>query len=201
MMMAGLRERKKEETRRRIAGVALELFARRGYDAVTVGEIAEAAGVAKVTLFNYFPTKDCLVLDGIHDDIASIVTRRRPGQAPLDALREHYLATAAHGPGDVGRMPAQVRIIAATPVLMAGLHQASMGQRHELAAALRDSAGGETAARLMAAQITAAITTVQEAFFQRLASGTPLEEASRLFAGDVEFAFDQLRDGIGGNRS
>ncbi|MFG1944743.1 TetR/AcrR family transcriptional regulator [Nonomuraea sp. NPDC048826] len=197
MMMAGLRERKKEETRRRIADVALELFAERGYDAVTVGEIAEAAGVAKVTLFTYFPSKDCLVLDGIHDDTAAIVTGRRPGQTPLDALREHYTAMAARGPADVGRMLAQVRIIAAAPALMAGVYQANMGQRYELAAALTDTAGSATAAQLMAAQITAAVTTVQEAFFQRLASGAPLEEAGRLLADDVDLAFDQLRDGLG----
>lgn len=201
MMMAGLRERKKEETRRRIAGVALELFAERGYDAVTVSEIAEAAGVAKVTLFNYFPSKDCLALDGIHDDLASIVARRRPGQTPLDALRAHYAAPAADGPRDVGRMLAQVRVIASTPVLMAGVYQAHMGQRHELAAALRDTAGSETAAQLMAAQITAVITTVEEAFFRRLASGTPLEEAGRMLASDVELAFDQLQDGIGKDKS
>lgn len=89
MMMAGLRERKKEQARRRIAEVALRLFDERGYDAVTVNEVAEAAGVAKVTLFAYFPSKDSLVLDGVKEDTAAIVAGRgdRP---PLQALREHY---------------------------------------------------------------------------------------------------------------
>ncbi|MEV1176468.1 helix-turn-helix domain-containing protein [Nonomuraea sp. NPDC049784] len=79
----GLRERKKEQTRRRIAEVALRLFDERGYDAVTVNEIAEVAGVAKVTLFNYFPTKDCLVTEGVKDDLAAIVS----GGVPLSAFQ------------------------------------------------------------------------------------------------------------------
>jgi len=47
------------------------MFAKRGYEAVTVNEIAEAAGVAKVTLFTYFPTKESLVLDVVKDSFVS----------------------------------------------------------------------------------------------------------------------------------
>ncbi|MET8006335.1 helix-turn-helix domain-containing protein [Nonomuraea glycinis] len=202
-MMAGLRQRKKEQTRLRIAEVALRLFGERGYDAVTVNEIAEAAGVAKVTLFSYFATKDCLVLDGIQDDPAGIVAARRPGQSPLDALREHYLAVAAQGADgvDVQRLLTQVRVVSETPALMAGVYQAHMGQRYELAAALEaaDSEGsevGELAARILAGQITAALTTVQEAFFHRLAAGMPLEEAGRHRTADVELAFNLLENGF-----
>jgi AcrR family transcriptional regulator len=236
-MMSGLRQRKKEQTRLRIAEVALRLFAERGYDAVTVNEIAEAADVAKVTLFSYFPTKDCLVLDGIGDDPAGIVAARRPGQSPLDALREHYRAVAAQGAGgvDVQRLLTQVRVVSETPALMAGVYQAHMGRRYELAAVLeaatrqalegadagsadaegregsesqesREDPGGpegregaeagELTARIMAGQITATLTTVQEAFFHRLAAGMPLEEAGRRQAADVELAFDLLENGF-----
>ena len=225
-MMSGLRQRKKEQTRLRIAEVALRLFAERGYDAVTVNEIAEAADVAKVTLFSYFPTKDCLVLDGIQDDPAGIVAARRPGQSPLDALREHYRAVAARGADgvDVQRLLTQVRVVSETPALMAGVYQAHMGQRYELAAALEAASKqaseggarerpegclrprgrrfgeggevGELAARIMAGQITATLTTVQEAFFHRLAAGMSLEEAGRHRAADVELAFDLLENGF-----
>jgi AcrR family transcriptional regulator len=58
----GLRERKKDETRQYLAEVAFRLFAERGFDAVTVAEIATAAGVAAKTVFNYFPVKEDLVL-------------------------------------------------------------------------------------------------------------------------------------------
>ncbi|MEV4571759.1 TetR family transcriptional regulator [Nonomuraea jabiensis] len=195
----GLRERKKEQTRRRIAEVALRLFDERGFDAVTVNEIAEAAGVAKVTLFNYFPTKDCLVTEGVKEDLAAIVAGRGEGRSPLQALREHYRSMAAHGAGevDVEALLARVRVIASSPALMGALHAVHMSERHELAEALRGAyPGDDLTARLMAGQITAAVTTVQEAFFHRIASGEPLEEAGRRLAGDVELAFDLLEHGL-----
>ncbi|MEV4394738.1 helix-turn-helix domain-containing protein [Nonomuraea sp. NPDC049607] len=200
-MMAGLRERKKEQTRRRIAETALRLFAERGYDAVTVNEIAEAAGVAKVTLFAYFPSKECLALDGVSEDPAAIVAGRGPGRSPLGALREHYRSMAARGAGevDVEGLLTRVRVIAATPALLAAVQQVHAGERYELAAALAEAAGApadDLTARLMAAQITGAITTLQEAFFHRLVSGASLEEAGRLLAGDVETAFDLLEHGF-----
>ncbi|MDF2711885.1 MAG: TetR family transcriptional regulator [Nonomuraea muscovyensis] len=205
-MMAGLRERKKEQTRQRIAEVALRLFAERGYDAVTVAEVAEAAGVAKVTLFSYFPSKECLALDGVEQDMARVVTGRLPGQTPLAALREHYRSMAAQelGEPDVAALTARVGVVSASPALMSALHQSYARQRHELAAALSPRTRGTTGAdcvtpglvaSLVAAQITASVTTLQEAFFQRLAAGTPLAQASRRLAEDVEVAFDLLEHG------
>ncbi|MER6577159.1 TetR family transcriptional regulator [Nonomuraea sp. NPDC001023] len=200
-MMAGLRERKKEQTRRRIAETALRLFAERGFDAVTVNEIAEAAGVAKVTLFAYFPSKECLALDGVTEDTAAIVAGRAPGRSPLGALREHYRTMAAQGARevDVEGLLTRVRVIAATPALLAAVQQTHAGERHALAAALAEDLGapaGDLTAQLMAAQITAAVTTLQETFFHRLASGAALEEAGRLLADDVETAFDLLENGF-----
>jgi len=72
------RERKKDATRERIAHVALELFTERGFDATTVGDIAERADVAKGTFFNYYPRKEA-VLDALAERTATEmegVTRR-----------------------------------------------------------------------------------------------------------------------------
>ncbi|MEV4168985.1 TetR/AcrR family transcriptional regulator [Nonomuraea sp. NPDC049709] len=198
-MMAGLRERKKEQTRRRISEVALRLFDERGYDAVTVNEVAEAAGVAKVTLFTYFPSKECLVLDAVKDDTAAIVAGREAGQSPFDALREHYRGMARQGTGevDVEGMITRVRVISASPALLAGVHQTNMGQRYELATALAEAMPGHgLAPQIMAAQVTAAVTTLQEVFFHRLSMGVPLEEAGRLLGEEVELAFDLLEHGF-----
>ncbi|MEV0820182.1 TetR/AcrR family transcriptional regulator [Nonomuraea rubra] len=197
MMMAGLRERKKEETRRRISEAALRLFDERGYDAVTVNEVAEAAGVAKVTLFNYFPSKDCLVLDAVREDTAAIVAARPAGQSPLGALRAHYRGMAGLGTGevDVEALLTTIRVISASPALLAGVYQTNMAQRYELATALAEAGAGR-AATLLAGQVTAAVTTLQEAFFHRLSTGVPLEEAGRLLEEEVELAFDLLERGF-----
>jgi AcrR family transcriptional regulator len=63
----GRRERKKEETRRRITLSALELFHEKGFEATTVDEITERADVAKGTFFNYFPRKEA-VLEALSDE-------------------------------------------------------------------------------------------------------------------------------------
>ena len=57
----GRRERKKEETKRKIFEAAVKLFTDKGFSATTVDEIAEAADVAKGTFFNYFPRKEAIV--------------------------------------------------------------------------------------------------------------------------------------------
>ncbi|QMU73873.1 TetR family transcriptional regulator [Streptacidiphilus sp. P02-A3a] len=59
----GLRERKKRRTRQQLSDTATTMFLERGFDAVRVSEIAEACGVSEKTVFNYFPTKEALVLD------------------------------------------------------------------------------------------------------------------------------------------
>ena len=86
--MAGLRERKKERTRRAISEAAIELFLRRGYDAVPVSEIAEAAEVSKRTLFAYFPTKDELVLHRFADHEDESAAGVEDAQEGLAAFNE-----------------------------------------------------------------------------------------------------------------
>ncbi|GAA4180595.1 TetR/AcrR family transcriptional regulator [Streptosporangium oxazolinicum] len=199
--MAGLRERKKEQTQRRIAAVALRLFDERGFDAVTVNEIAEAAEVAKVTLFKYFPTKESLVLRGVgQEDLAGIVAARPAGRSPLEALREYYrgFATGPTEPAeavDRDTLIIQMRVIFASPTLSSGANDLLHGQREALARVLAEERDELTAA-LMAAQITASVLTLQERFFRHLVSGASLEEAGRRLCGDVELAFDLLENGL-----
>ncbi|WP_433365354.1 TetR/AcrR family transcriptional regulator [Actinoplanes sp. CA-142083] len=94
MTTPGLRERKKQQVRERISGIATMLFLERGFDEVSVAEIAEAAGVSKMTVFNYFPRKEELFFDRVPqlvEMITSAVRERDPGVAATDALREMWL--------------------------------------------------------------------------------------------------------------
>jgi AcrR family transcriptional regulator len=70
----GLRERKKRLMRQQLSDTATELFMERGFDAVRVSEVAEACGVSEKTVFNYFPTKESLVLDRLDATMASLRT-------------------------------------------------------------------------------------------------------------------------------
>ncbi|MFI9048453.1 TetR family transcriptional regulator [Streptomyces sp. NPDC053427] len=196
--MTGLRERKKEQTRERIAAVALRLFSERGFDAVTVNEIAEAAEVAKATLFTYFPTKESLALRGVgDDDLAGIITRRPPEQSPLEALRAHHraFATTQATVGDLDALIASVRVIFDSPTLTAAANGLLYEQRQALAEALADEYG-ETTAALMAAQIAASLLTLQESYCHRLLAGVSPQETGRALAEDVELAFDLLEHGL-----
>ncbi|GII02875.1 hypothetical protein Pta02_48830 [Planobispora takensis] len=175
------------------------MFAGRGFEAVTVNEIAEAAEVAKVTLFKYFPTKESLVLHGVgEDDLAGIVAGRPPGQPPLEALRAHCMAFLASSVAtqDTDELVTRVHVILGSPALRAGAGALLYRQRRALAKALAEE-HEETAAALMAAQITACLHTVQESFFQRLVAGSAPEAAYDHLEGDVELAFDLLEHGVG----
>ncbi|TNY38102.1 TetR/AcrR family transcriptional regulator [Thermomonospora catenispora] len=196
--MTGLRQRKKEQTRRRIAAVALRLFTERGYDAVTVNEIAEAAEVAKATLFAYFPTKESLVLQGVgDDDPAGIVASRPPDRHWLEALRTHYRAFAARRipPAELDTLLARLRVIHASPTLQGAANALLYRQRRALAQVLAEEHDPTTAA-LMAAQVAASLLALQETHFQRLLDGADAEDAGRALAQDVERAFDLLEHGL-----
>jgi len=119
----GLRERKKQRTREQLVRVSTRLFAERGFENVTVAEIAVAADVSKMTVFNYFPFKEDLVFD-VHERMAESLARavreRAVGRSALRGLREAYLAALAGGGGTVltGRVSAEfARLVRDSPRL------------------------------------------------------------------------------------
>jgi AcrR family transcriptional regulator len=92
----GLRERKKARTRRLIADAAARLFAERGYEHVAVSDIAAEAEVSEQTIYNYFRTKEQLVLDRdqqIQDRLVELVRTRAPGVSAAAAVRDFVLAS------------------------------------------------------------------------------------------------------------
>ncbi len=89
----GLRERKKRLMRQQLSDTATRMFMERGFDGVRVTEIAEACGVSEKTVFNYFPTKESLILDRL--EISEGLAEVRPGRPRRSA--------GAGGAADPGR--------------------------------------------------------------------------------------------------
>src|ERR1700739_3177254 len=94
----GLRERKKARNRRHIADTAAQLFAERGYEHVTVTDVARAAEVAEQTVYNYFPAKENLVTDReeqVQDRLCGLIRSRPPGSTATAPIRGFVLESVA----------------------------------------------------------------------------------------------------------
>src|SRR5215216_2240910 len=111
----GLRERKKQQTREDIARAAMKLFAKHGFDAVTVAEVANAAGVSKMTVFNYFPAKEDLVFpdgEARWTALLNSIRDRPPGAsvvAPFRTATHEFLDHVARA--DVEDIVARPRLV------------------------------------------------------------------------------------------
>src|SRR5262249_30834964 len=122
----GLRERKKQQTRQHIAENARRLFAERGFDRVTIVEIARAADVSEQTVFNYFPRKEDLVfwrLGDFEERPLAAVREREPGTSALAAFRRFLLAQRGllgkTDPDAGAELAAITRTIVESPALLA----------------------------------------------------------------------------------
>jgi AcrR family transcriptional regulator len=128
---AGLRERKKQQTRRLIFEAASRLFAARGFDAVTVAEVARAADVSEMTVFNYFPTKEDLCFAGMQfyeERLLEAVRGRAGGVSALAAFRRLVV-------DDCGRLAAEdnAERIAKAAALIGGSPALQMHEREIVA--------------------------------------------------------------------
>jgi AcrR family transcriptional regulator len=107
---------------RRLEAVALELFAMRGFDAVTVDDLAAAGGVGRRTFFRYFPTKLDVVLGELDDALAALVATLRTvpaGFDPVTACREAFLQVNAYADDDVPALRRRLRLIETVPEVSA----------------------------------------------------------------------------------
>lgn len=147
----GLRELKKEQTRQLIADTAWRLFADRGFDRVTVVEVAREAQVAEATVFNYFPSKEDLFyfrLEAFGTRLLEAISTRAAGEPVLVAFRRCVLDSggllAQVETGDSGaleRLRTVNQVIAASPALLAREQQAIAGYADSLAALLAAESG------------------------------------------------------------
>lgn len=198
--MTGLRERKRQRTHDAISAAAISLFLARGYDAVSVADVADAAEVSKPTLFKYFPSKEDLVLHRIADhqgEAARVVRARRPGESPLAALRRHFLdgldrRDPVTGLNDHEQVLAYHRLVFGTPSLAARV--ASYTEAEEVA--LAEALGGTLAARLAAGQVIAVQRILARHNWRQLIDGRPAGAVHPEAVVDANQAFDLLADGL-----
>jgi AcrR family transcriptional regulator len=150
----GLRERKKQRTRRHIADTARRLFAERGFDRVTVAEIAREAEVAPATVFNYFPTKEDLFysrLEAFEEQLLTGIRERPAGQSILAAFAAFLLdqrgVLAMDAPGGDREATEQVqmitRVITGSPALLARERQVFDNYARSLAALIAEDTGAD----------------------------------------------------------
>ena len=148
----GLRERKKLQTRQLIAETARALFTERGFERVTVAEIARTADVSEKTVFNYFPTKEDLVywrLESFEEGLLAAVRDREPGESALSAFgRFMAVPRGMLAEGDQAeRLAGVARMIESSPSLLAREQQVFARYTATLAAALAEETGADPASR------------------------------------------------------
>lgn len=202
MRAEGLREVKKRRTRQLISDVATQLFKERGFDKVTIAEIASAAGVAKMTVTNHFPLKEDLVLD-MHEEhvnaLARAVGRREPGESVLAAMRRDYLERVRRrDPLIPDDDTAWQRLVRDTPALRARLRQIHEQAEHALATVLAGETGDAGITPKLAAAQLAAVDRLLFFEGQRLVlDGRSPDEIYTILAETAERAFDLLEPALG----
>lgn len=205
-MSEGLRERKKKATRLAISDIATGLFIARGFDQVTLAEVARVANVSVNTIFNYFETKEELFFDREPEAIeepSRVVRERAPGESAVEALERHFRATIASKMGLFRQSPNIQRFFAtieASPSLRARQLLMYSKSEHALAETLRAEAGAKASdpmPRAVAAMATGLLWMLVDDFRARILRGETDAAIRRELAKLANGAFALLRAAAG----
>ena len=202
--MPGLRERKRHERRSRIAAAARSLFVERGFDAVTVAEVADRADVSLATVFNYFPTKEDLFFAGLQDfenRLIDAVRERRPGQSAIDAFRRVLLASSSRLAGEAAAemIRRAGRVIAESRGLQRREHEIMAAHSRRLAEVLAGEAGvpsDDPEARVAADALIAVHRAVLDQVRAQAASGLSGPRLAKAARAAAERGFRRLENGL-----
>jgi AcrR family transcriptional regulator len=195
----GLRETKKLKTRQAIADSAMGLFVERGFDHVTVGDVARHAGVSEKTVFNYFSTKEDIFFDEVPERLEALgetVRGRQPGQSLVAAMHDHHAAQASRlaSPGFVHF----ARVIEESPALQAKEVEVMAEFSDHLAATIREELRLHPADAQIAANL---LMSVHWQFFRnaraQALAGRSGPAAVRRLRSDLERAYRLLEHGLG----
>ena len=194
----GLRERKKQQTRDRIARVALELFAEKGYEHTTLAEIAEAADVSTRTIFAYFESKEHIVFcekPPLSEQLEQVLEQRPEGVTTIDALRDFI--TKLSPPDETVRL--RKKLIANDE----GLRLAERARFAQVEEAFAksiardlDAEPGDIRPPIVAASMTAAFTSARDRLEATTGEPATPEQAMAI----LDEVLDFLRGGLDGLR-
>jgi len=206
--IVGLRESKKARTRLAISDAATQLFVERGFERVTVAEVAEAADVSIKTVFNYFPAKEDLFFDRAEELVAGLertVLDRPPGTTVARAL--HALLTdnvvpfpgagwsRLRKPDEYERYRAFVACEHASPTLRARRLVIADGWAPRLTAAVADALGlaaGDRRAAIFAAMVLAALALRERILSEAVLAGRSARTAERGVREAMDEAFARI---------
>jgi AcrR family transcriptional regulator len=195
----GLRESKKLQTRQEIADQAMRLFVLRGFDRVTVAEVATAVGVSEKTVFNYFPTKEDLFFDEVPARAAALletIRGRAPGESILAALRKMQVAECPRlcSPG----FATFARIIEESPALQAKELEVMAHFAQVLSGAIASELDvDERDARITAGLLISVHRQVFRLARKQALAGKHGPAAVRRLKGDLNRAYEILEHGLG----
>jgi AcrR family transcriptional regulator len=202
-VMTGLRERKKQQTRDGISAVATRLFADRGFERVTIAEVAAAADVSKMTVTNYFPLKEDLVFDRrehIVTSLSTAVTDRTAGAGILDGVRRAYSDALDRGDPTLGHRGVHfARMVEASAALRAREREIFDEREKALADALIGqvrTGPGEVPVRLAAIQLDGVFRVLYYEARRRLLAGQSEADLVRALRRAAKSCFDQVEHGL-----
>ena len=201
-MAPGLRERRKQETRQAISNIATQMFVDRGFDEVTIAEVAGAAGVAKMTVTNYFPRKEDLVLDraeAIERHLADVIAARAPGESMLAAIRRDYAGAVARADVTLGlSSPGFAGMLLGSPVLVSRVREMLDRREQLLGDAIAAETGTDNPQQRLVAVLLASVHRVLAAEASRRSlEGQPREQICAVLADAATRAFDLLEPSLG----
>lgn len=177
-----------------IGRIAIELFVERGFDEVTVDDIAEASGTSQRTFFRYFATKDEIVLDLIHRltrRLLHALEARPADEGAVTALRRAYATTSHVEPTNRERVRQLARVLSSAPVLRARAHGEHVSDAEVLLAPLGARMGlspDDPRVRVLA---TAASAVAAVEFYRWADEGRSSDPSE-----PIEAAFDLLEAGF-----
>jgi AcrR family transcriptional regulator len=167
-----------------LRSIAVDLFAERGYDAVTVDDIATAAGISARTFFRYFATKDEVILayeQRLHERLLDVLRDRPSGEGAVAALREAYLTTSHVEPANRARVLLVGRILAEASALRTRALGERLAEDRALIAEIARRLGvkaGDVRARVVVAAMSAVAATEFRAWVDGGGKGDPAARIS-----------------------